>query len=235
MVIKLAVLGFFILVAFSQFSSANFTPFAPNGVDGIVAGTAIIFAYLGFDAIATGGEEARNPRRDLPLAIIAALVITTVFYILVAVAALGIASPKQLAESEAPLVIALQEGAGISWAASIHGARCRRGDDQRPAGAAVAQSRICSPSARRAAAGKGLASVNQRGTLADHRRAGLPDRLADPGALQQIVELVNVGTLFAFVIVNVGVLVLRDAPRHAARLSGFRSTVLLWGSPPRSI
>ena len=116
--IKLAVLGFFILVAFSQFSSANFTPSHPTASTVSPPGRPSSFCLLLSHAIATGGEEARNPRRDLPLAIIAALVITTVFYILVVVAALGIASPKQLAESEALLVIA-GEGAGISWAASI--------------------------------------------------------------------------------------------------------------------
>ena len=112
-VVKLAALVFFIVVALSAFSTQNFTPFAPDGADAIVSGAAIIFfAYIGFDAVSTGSEEARNPSRDLPIAIIGSLVICTIFYILTAVGAIGIATPAQLGASEAPLAAALEEGAG---------------------------------------------------------------------------------------------------------------------------
>lgn len=212
-VIKLAVLAFFIVVAFSQFSTANFTPFAPQGVQGIVSGAAIIFfAYLGFDAIATGGEEARNPRRDLPIAIIAALGVTTLFYILVALGAIGIASSEQLAESDAPLVVALEKGAGIGWAASVLALGAVVAMTSVLLVLLFAQSRILFSICRDGLLPEGLASVN--------RRFGTPTRiililgglialLAGFVPLQQIVELVNIGTLFAFIIVNVGVLILR--------------------------
>src|SRR4051812_24818268 len=72
--IKLVVLTFFIVVAFANFSTHNFTPFLPAGTHGITSAAAIIFfAYIGFDAVSTGSEEARNPARDLPLAIIGSL------------------------------------------------------------------------------------------------------------------------------------------------------------------
>jgi APA family basic amino acid/polyamine antiporter len=75
-VVKLAVLIFFIVVAFANFSTGNFSPFAPAGVDGVTAAAAIIFfAYIGFDAVSTGSEEARNPAKDLPKAIIGSLLI----------------------------------------------------------------------------------------------------------------------------------------------------------------
>src|SRR6188474_1284079 len=103
-----------------NFSTGNFQNFAPSGVDGVTSAAAIIFfAYIGFDAVSTGSEEARNPSRDLPLAILGSLVICTVFYVLTVIGAIGIASPAQMAGSDAPLATALDEGAGMSWAAAI--------------------------------------------------------------------------------------------------------------------
>lgn len=93
-VVKLAVLIFFIVVAFANFSTGNFSPFAPAGVDGVTAAAAIIFfAYIGFDAVSTGSEEARNPAKDLPKAILGSLLICTVFYVLTVAGAIGIATP----------------------------------------------------------------------------------------------------------------------------------------------
>jgi basic amino acid/polyamine antiporter, APA family len=83
---KLAVLLFFIVVAFSAFNGDHFSDFAPNGFDGIESAAALIFfAYIGFDAVSTAGEETRKPGRDLPIAIVGSLVIAAVIYILVAV------------------------------------------------------------------------------------------------------------------------------------------------------
>jgi APA family basic amino acid/polyamine antiporter len=220
-VVKLATLVFFIVVAFSAFSTRNFTPFAPNGVNAIATGAAIIFfAYIGFDAVSTGSEEARNPARDLPVAIIGSLAICTVFYVLVAVGAIGIATPAQLGGSEAPLATALQEGAGITWAASVLSL-----------GAVVAitsvilvilygQTRIFFAMCRDGLLPEGLATVNPRYGTPARLTWGLGILIAILAALvplQQIVELVNIGTLFAFVLVNIGVIILRrtrpDMPR----------------------
>ena len=75
-VIKLAILAFFVVVGFTAFNGDNFSPFAPNGFSGMVDAAALIFfAYIGFDAISTSGEEAENPSRDLPIAIIGSLLI----------------------------------------------------------------------------------------------------------------------------------------------------------------
>ena len=87
--VKLIILVFFIAVALVNFGTGNFHNFAPTGVDGITSASAIIFfAYIGFDAVSTGSEEAKNPAKDLPLAIIGSLLICTVFYVLTAVGAL---------------------------------------------------------------------------------------------------------------------------------------------------
>jgi basic amino acid/polyamine antiporter, APA family len=220
-VIKLSVLLFFIVVAFANFGTGNFQPFMPEGVDGVTAAAAIIFfAYIGFDAVSTGSEEARNPARDLPLAIIGSLIICTIFYVLTAVGAIGIATPAQMAESDAPLAAALDQGAGISWAAAVLAL-----------GAVVAitsvvlvimygQTRIFFAMCRDGLLPERLAAVNQRyGTPAKLTivLGVLIAILAALVPLSEIVKLVNIGTLFAFVLVNIGVIILRrtrpDMPR----------------------
>lgn len=212
-VIKLTVLVFFLVVAFANFGTDHFTPFAPAGVDGVTAAAAIIFfAYIGFDAVSTGSEEARNPARDLPWAIIGSLLICTVFYVLTSIGALGIASPDQMKDSDAPLATALDKGAGIGWAAGILAL-----------GAVVAitsvvlvifygQTRIMFAMCRDGLMPRRLATVNQRYGTPARLTIGLGVLIAILAALVPlgtIVELVNIGTLFAFVLVNIGVIILR--------------------------
>src|SRR3982751_584833 len=204
---------FFIVVAFANFGTGNFQPFAPEGVDGVTAAAAVIFfAYIGFDAVSTGSEEARRPERDLPLAIIGSLLICTLFYVLTAVGALGIASPDQMKGSDAPLATALDEGAGISWAAGVLAL-----------GAVVAitsvvlvifygQTRIFFAMCRDGLLPRKLATVNQRFGTPARLTIGLGVLIAILAALVplgEIVKLVNIGTLFAFVLVNIGVIILR--------------------------
>ncbi|MFL5851199.1 MAG: amino acid permease [Solirubrobacteraceae bacterium] len=120
-VIKLAVLAFFIVLGFTAIKSDNYSPFAPNGFSGVADAAALIFfAYIGFDAVSTSGEEARRPKRDLPLAIIGSLVIATLIYILVAVVASGLLPAPDLAKNaDAPLAAALQQGGGFSFGADL--------------------------------------------------------------------------------------------------------------------
>jgi APA family basic amino acid/polyamine antiporter len=219
--VKLVVLTFFIVIAIVSFSPKNFTPFVANGTGSVTSAAAIIFfAYIGFDAVSTGSEESRNPARDLPLAVIGSLAICTIFYILTAVGAIGIATPDQLKSSDAPLATALKDGAGISWAAWILAL-----------GAVVAitsvilvilygQTRIFFAMCRDGLLPERLATVNARyGTPAKLTitLGVLIAILAALVPLGKIVELVNIGTLFAFVLVNIGVIILRrtrpDMPR----------------------
>src|ERR1700754_557741 len=103
--VKLLILAFFIVVAFTAaFSTDNLKPFNPEGTGGIVSAAAIIFfAYIGFDAVSTGAEEAKNPKRDLPIAIVGALIVCTAIYVLVSIGAVGSLDVKSLQESDAPL------------------------------------------------------------------------------------------------------------------------------------
>lgn len=220
-VLKLATLTFFLVIAFANFGRGNFENFAPDGRDGITAAAAIIFfAFIGFDAVSTGSEESNNPRRDLPLAIIGSLAICTVFYVLVAVGAIGIASPAQLSASDAPLAAALDEGAGISWAASVLSFGALVAITSVVLVIMYGQTRIFFAMCRDGLLPRRLGHV--------HPRYGTPARLtigmgilisilAALVPLSEIIKLVNIGTLFAFVLVNIGVIVLRrtkpDMPR----------------------
>ena len=90
-ILKLAILVFFVVAGVTAFNGDNLTPFAPHGASGVVDAAALIFfAYIGFDTVSTTGEESRKPARDLSIAIVGSLVIATVLYILVAIVALSL-------------------------------------------------------------------------------------------------------------------------------------------------
>ena len=211
--IKLAVLAFFVVVAFTAFHGSHFKPFATHGVSGTVDAAAVIFfAYIGFDAVSTSGEEAEKPARDLPIGILASLAICTAVYILVSIAAVGALAPAQLAGAEDPLAKVVTEGVGLSWAGDIISF-----------GAIVAiasvcltilygQTRVTYAMCRDGLLPRAFGKISERfgtpvyitvvfGTLVAILAAVIP--------LKDIAELVNIGTLFAFLLVNIGVIILR--------------------------
>lgn len=101
-------------------SSDNYSPFFTGGVSGTLgAASLIFFAYIGFDAISTSSEEVKEPSRTLPRAIIGSLAIATILYILVAVVTTGLLPTDELKGQEAPLGVALTDGAGYEWAATL--------------------------------------------------------------------------------------------------------------------
>ncbi len=106
--IKLVVIAIFIVVGGTHINPANFTPFAPNGWNGIHQGAAIVFfAYIGFDAISTAAEETRDPQRNLPIGILGGLAICTVIYVIVGAVLTGMVPYKELAVAD-PLARALE-------------------------------------------------------------------------------------------------------------------------------
>src|SRR5205823_12239775 len=102
--IKVITLVLFCAVAFTAVKAGNFSPFLPLGLAGVSAGGAkLFFSYIGFDAASTAGEEARNPQRDLPRAILLSLAIVTALYCVVALAAVGAMPWQRFVGSEAAL------------------------------------------------------------------------------------------------------------------------------------
>src|SRR5207237_6199744 len=106
--IKLLVLGLFVVLGAMHVNPANYHPFAPNGWRGIHQGAAIVFfAYIGFDAISTAAEETKNPQRNMPIGILGGLTICTAIYVIVGVVATGLVPYQQLKAAD-PLARALE-------------------------------------------------------------------------------------------------------------------------------
>ena len=214
--IKIVILIFFIIAALTSFSIDNFKNFSPDGVQGITtAGGLIFFAYIGFDAVATGSEESKDPGRDLPIAIVGSLVISTVLYVLVAVAAVGVAPIKVMTQSknsDAPLSAALEAGTGLSWASAVLSLGALIAITSVVLVILYGQTRIFFAMCRDGLLPRSFAKI--------HPRYGTPARLtlafgilvsilAALVPLAEIIKLVNIGTLFAFTLVNIGVIILR--------------------------
>jgi APA family basic amino acid/polyamine antiporter len=212
-VVKLAVLVFFIVVGVGSINGDNFSPWAPNGFNGTVDAAALIFfAYIGFDAISTSGEEAEDPSRDLPIAIIGALLICTLLYIVVAVVAVGLAPAKELANSTAPLADALRSGAGVGdWAADILSVGALIAITSVTLTVLYGQTRIMFAMSRDGLVPRWVGILSPRRTPARITAVFgvLVATIAAFVPLTEIAKLVNIGTLFAFLIVNIGVIVLR--------------------------
>jgi APA family basic amino acid/polyamine antiporter len=211
--IKIVILLFFIIVAITAFSAGHFTPFAPNGFTGVaMAASTIFFAYIGFDAVSTASEETKNPARDLPIAIIGSLLISTVLYVLVSLSAVGIAPVKTLSGSDAPLSAALREGAGIPWAGAVLSLGALIAITSVVLVVMYGQTRIFFAMCRDGLLPKRLAKVSPRFGTPARITIGFGILIAILAALvplDVIIELTNIGTLFAFILVNLGVIVLR--------------------------
>jgi APA family basic amino acid/polyamine antiporter len=214
-VVKLAVLALFIVLGITAFTSDNFTPFfvEGEGFNGTVtAASLIFFAYIGFDAVSTSGEEVKEPQRDLPRAIIGSLAIATGLYILVAVVATGALPFDQLNGAEAPLATVMSEGAGLDWAADIISFGALVAITSVVLTLLYGQSRILFAMSRDGLLPRAVSRVNPR-TRTPVFIIGLLGVvfafLAAVVPLTEIVELVNIGTLFAFIVVNLGVIILR--------------------------
>src|SRR3954465_121609 len=210
-VIKLLALGLFIAVGAPHLHAENFTPFAPNGFTGIHQGAAIVFfAYIGFDAISTAAEETVNPNRNLPIGILGGLAICTVIYVLVGFVLTGMVPYKELAVAD-PLARALQLAGfnAVGWIVAL--------------GAAVSMSacllvfqygqpRIFFAMARDGLLPQWAAKLHptRRIPYATTLLTGLLVASASLiGDAAETYDLTNIGTLFAFALVCVGVLVLR--------------------------
>ena len=221
-VIKLLVLALFVAVGATHINPDNYVPFAPNGWRGIHQGAAIVFfAYIGFDAISTAAEETKNPQRNMPIGILGGLAICTLIYVDRRRRGDRAWCRTSSCKAADPLAQALQL-AGLQDGRLDRRARRRGLDDRRAARVPVRPAaHLLRDGARRSAAASGrrrstrryrTPHITTRGHRARRRRSARCS--CDEN---EIYDLTNIGTLFAFVIVCVGVLVLRykdpDRPR----------------------
>ncbi len=210
-VLKLLIIGFFVIFGAFYVKPENWHPFAPNGTLGIFSAAAIIFfAYIGFDAVSTASEEAKNPKRDMPIAIIASLVVCTIIYIAVAIVLTGMLPWTQLGTAE-PLATAFSLR-GMTWPTLIIALGAVFATTSVLIVFQLGQPRIFFSMARDGLLPKWAAAVHTRfrtpykTTIVTGVFVAL---LAAVANINEVVELTNIGTLFAFVLVCIGVTVLR--------------------------
>jgi basic amino acid/polyamine antiporter, APA family len=216
--IKLAVVLLFIVGAAHAVNPANWHPFMPPqqgpglfGWDGVVAGAGIVFfAYIGFDAVSTAAQEAKNPQKDMPVGIIGSLLICTVLYILVSGIATGVMSYKELNVPD-PIAVAADR-AGLGWMSSLIKLGAIAGLSSVILVMLLGQSRVFYSMSRDGLLWPFVNKIHPKfqtpyitsivtGVLVAFFAAILPIRDA--------ASLVSIGTLLAFVIVSIGVIVLR--------------------------
>jgi basic amino acid/polyamine antiporter, APA family len=227
--LKLIVLGFFVAVGWSYMKPDNFHPFLPNGWVGVQSGAAIVFfAYIGFDAVSTVAEETRRPARDLPIGIIGSLMISTVIYILVALVFIGIMPfdvlrQKLATEQAEPLTMALQYANIERWGNVFVGIVAFGSVVAHTAVLLVfqlGQPRIFFSMARDGLLPQSFARVHPR-FRTPHVTTILTGVLVGVCAMftsiDEMVDLTNIGTLFAFMLVCIGIWILRKREPNRPR------------------
>ena len=209
--VKLVIIFLFMIVAAPHIKMVNYAEFMPFGWHGVVVGAAtIFFAYIGFDAVATAAEETKNPNRDLPIGIIGSLLICTFLYIVVALALTGITHYSELNNAE-PMAYALRQN-GSNIGSALIGTGALAGMVAVLLVLMYGQSRVC--------------FVMSRDGLIPSRFSDLHKKFETPyiscifvtvavmlisgfTPIQTMGHMTSLGTLFAFVVVAIGVLILR--------------------------
>ena len=209
--IKLAVVVLFIVVAMGHVKTGNWHPFMPFGFNGVIGGAALIFfAYIGFDAVSTAAEEARNPQRDLPIGIIASLAVCTLLYIIVAGLLTGIAHYSTL-NNPSPVAQAMLE-LGFNKFAGLIAFGAIAGLTTVMLVVYYGQTRILLAMSRDGLIPAAFARINPK-TKTPTRiiltTGAILACIAGFAPISVVAEMANIGTLAAFVAVCVGVIVLR--------------------------
>ena len=233
-VIKLSVLVMFIIIGFTAFDSGNLSDFAPFGVAGIgaAAGT-IFFSFIGLDAVSTAGEEVKDPQRTMPRALIFALLTVITVYVLVALVAAGAQPWPEFEGQEAGLSQILENIVGASWPGTVVAAGAVISIFSVTLVTLYGQTRILFAMGRDGMLPRRFATVSPRTQTPVFNTivvAIAVSVLAALVPLDRLADLVSIGTLVAFIVVSVGVIILRriepDLPR-GFRVPGYPVTPVL--------
>src|SRR5437764_12349494 len=217
-ILKVAVVVFFISFGAFMVNPTNWHPVMPDGFAGVISGAAIVFfAFIGFDAVSTTAEETRNPQRDLPIGMIASLVICTLLYVLMSGVLTGIKKYTVYLGDSAAVATAF---AGKPWAQALVSAGALAGLTSVLLVFQVGQPRIFMAMPRDGLLPGYFAKIHPRfrtphiTTIWTGIVVGLVAAVVDIGSL---ADLTNIGTLFAFILVCIGVIVLRRKDRCRPR------------------
>jgi APA family basic amino acid/polyamine antiporter len=228
--VKITAILLFIGFGLSFVHPSNYHPFSPNGFSGVLAGGSIIFfTYIGFDSVSTASEECKNPRRDVPIGIVATLIVCTILYIGVAGVLTGMVPWQTVAGDGAPVVNALKRlsltpgGHRLHWVRLIVVLGAIVGMISSILVFQLGQARVWFAMSRDRLLPDVFCKIHPKyrtpavATWIAGFLVALPAGLFDVGTF---AEMSNIGTLFAFVLVSIGVMVLRA--KDPARHRGFR-------------
>lgn len=220
--IKLAVVLLFIAVGAWYVKPVNWTPFMPFGFSGVATGAAtVFFAYIGFDAVSTAAEEVKNPKRNMPIGIIASLLVCTVLYIVVSAILTGIVPYTEL-NVKNPVAFALTY-IHQDWVAGLISVGAITGITTVLLVMMYGQTRLFYAISRDGLLPSIFSKVNKKShvpVLNTWVTAGAVSVFCGIIPLGKLAELTNIGTLFAFMVVSIGVLVLRKTQPDLKR--GFK-------------
>lgn len=209
-VLKIGVILLVVFLGLSYVNPDNWSPFAPNGVAGVLKGvSAVFFAYIGFDALSTTAEECKNPRRDLPLAMIFSLIICTILYIALALVLTGMVSYTKLDVGDPLAFVFGPEGANIPWVAGIIAISAVIALATVFLVFQIGQPRLWMAMSRDGLLPKIFSSIHPRfktpwfATIITALVVAIPALFMN---LTEVTDLASIGTLFAFVVVCAGVL-----------------------------
>ena len=216
-ILKLLVIMIVVGVGAFYVQVENWTPFAPNGISGVLKSVAAVcFAYIGFDSISTTAEECKNPQRDIPKAMMYALIICTVLYVLVTLVLTGIVPFQELAGIEDPLAFMFMH-VGLPGVAGIVAASAVIALTSALLVYQLGQPRIWMTMSRDGLLPKAFSRIHPKyrtpsfSTIMTGVLVGVPALFAN---LEEVINLSSIGTLFAFVLVCGGVLVLDLDPEN---------------------
>ena len=228
--VKIAAILIFVFAVLGYIHPANWHPYMPNGFSGVLTGGSIIFfTYIGFDSVSTAAEECKQPQRDLPIGIIATLIVCTVLYLSVAISLTGLVNWHTMVDDAAPVVNALKKlshlpgGHPLHWIRLIVLVGALMGMISSLLVYQLGQSRVWYSMSRDGLLPKIFSKVHPVfrtpafSTWVAGFLVAIPSGLFD---IELLADLSNIGTLFAFVLVSIGVLVLRY--REPNRRRGFR-------------
>ena len=237
--IKLAAVGFFIVMGVTYVKPENWSPLMPYGFSGVATGAAVVFfAYIGFDAVSTTAEEAKNPSRDLPIGIIASLVICTVLYLVVAGILSGMIPVTHYRSLEAALpgvpIVAATESTSflnapvayalhvinLDWAAGLVSAGAVAGITSVLLVMLMSQPRIFFAMSRDQLLPAGVSKVHPKFRtpyITTIITCAIVSVVAGFVPINILGEMTSIGTLFAFVVVSIAVIILRVKRPEARR------------------
>jgi APA family basic amino acid/polyamine antiporter len=222
--VKLGVLALFAIIAFTAFKAQHLTPFTPHGWVGVgTAASTIFFSYIGIDAVSTAGDEVKDPGRTLPRGVIISLLLVTAIYLLVAFAAVGAQPASEFAGQDAGLAVILRNITGAAWPSMMFSVGAIISIFSVTLVVLYGQTRILFAMSRDGLLPRffqNLDPVTRVPTTNTYVVAIFVAVLAAVVPLHVLVNLTSMGTLTAFAVVSLGVIILRRTRPDLHR--GFR-------------